>query len=140
MKLRPELTSSCLETHSDRIGGFPVEEDEILSAVAIDVEDVDGLHATGQRQFLWFGQGVVGRLRQDRNEIFAQHGDIRFAVAVEISDGQAVGSELCLVQLPLPWGAPGQFFLVVVYDKLKGFGFAKVDNVGKLVIVEVGDH
>ena len=54
MNFRAELSFLILQTEAKRIRAVPVDEQQIVTAIAINVQNLNRLHDVGERNFLRF--------------------------------------------------------------------------------------
>src|SRR5260370_1439845 len=103
---RAELAHGILQAKAKWVGTIPVYEEQVVAPIAIDVENLDGLDGARVRELGRLAQGFIGILPEPINTVFAQEHEINATIAIEIAEGQGIGSELAIVNGPAFWRTP----------------------------------
>ena len=64
MHFGPKLADSVLQAKPKRVRAVPIHEQQIVFAIAVDVQDLRGLHRARIRNFLRLSECPVGALRE----------------------------------------------------------------------------
>ena len=133
-----QLAAGALETDAVGSGAVEIDQEQVVFAVAVNVDDLDGFGSAGVIDFDGFGEGVVRILRPEIDfAVVAKKGDVGETVAVEIADGEGVGVHAAVVDMPAFGFAPAVGAEVVADDEV--FGITEIDEIGAAIAVEVGD-
>ena len=137
MDFRSKQTGVVLEAKAEGIRAVPIDEQEIVATVAVDVEHLHRFQRAAERNLLRLGQGVITVLRNPVDGVLRQQDQPGALGAGEVAGGQGVGGELAILDLETLGRTPAVGALIVLDDKF--LRLAVVGDVGAPVAVEILD-
>ena len=127
INLRAKFAVGVLQAEPERIRTFPVDQQQVIAPIAVDVQNLDGLDRAGEGYFERLAEGMVGLLGQEIKVVLAQQDQIGQLASREIAGGQRIGRQLAVADRPTFWRAPIVAALVVEHHQ-----FLRVAVIGQV--------
>ena len=136
VRLRPQLAARPLQTETERVPVLPIDQQQVVQSITINIDDLDRFDTPGERDFFGLGQRVVLSLGKKINVILRQQHQIGAAIAIQIAGTQSVWGKLAIFQRPAFRSAPAVGSLVVLNHQF--LRFPVISDVRTAIAVQVG--
>jgi len=85
MNLGPKLSIGKLQAEAKWIWTIPIYQQQIVPAVAINIQNLHCFDSAGNWYLFWFAKQMVGALRKKINVVLRQQHQVGAAIPVEIA-------------------------------------------------------
>ncbi len=117
INLRAEFPFRVLQSKTERRRTVPVHQQQVVAAIAVHVQHLHCLDASGKRNPHRLRQRVIGPLREQINAIFPEQHQVGAVITIQIAGRQRIGLELPVIDGPALGRAPGVRSLVVKHHQ-----------------------
>ena len=133
-----QLPTLLLQPEPERIAIFPIDQQQVIQTVPIDIYNLHRLDQAGKGDFLGLPKRMILVLRDKIDMIFRQQHQVGAAIAVQVTCPESIGRKLAIFNRPAFGRAPTVRALVVLHDQF--LWFAIVSNIRTAIAVQISDH